>query len=147
MIISGKYYPTQDLTNKSETSSASSSKTSDVDSLTALKTFFGDSEESKPTGFADTVDISAKALSVLEDYVQTSGTSESDSLLSYIKGTAREKFLGTYDKSAMEELSGAMQSYSNKELQEVYDKVKEANQQMSDGFITMASRYGVQSLL
>ncbi|WP_303851885.1 hypothetical protein [Seleniivibrio woodruffii] len=145
MIISGKYYPTQDLTNKAETSS--SSKTSDVDSLTALKTFFGESEESKPTGFADTVDISAKALSVLEDYVQSSGSNESDSLLSYIKGTAREKFLGTYDKSAMEELSGAMQSYNNKELQEVYEKVKEANQQMSGDFISVASRYGVQSLL
>jgi hypothetical protein len=40
-----------------------------------------------------------------------------------------------------------MQSFSNKELEEVYAKVKEANQQMSDSFISTASRYGVQSLL
>ncbi|MGE4268276.1 MAG: hypothetical protein AB7F25_12640 [Deferribacterales bacterium] len=147
MIISGKYYPTQDLTNKNETSSTSSTKTSNVDSIVALKSFFGESEDSQPTGLADTVDISAKALSVLEDYVQSSGTGESDSLLNYIKGNAREKFLGTYDKSAMEELQGAMQSFSNKELEDVYEKVKEANQQMSGSFIAVASRNGVQSLL
>lgn len=143
MIISGKYYPTQDLTN----TNTKTFSTSNADSLTALKTFFGESEESKPTGFGDTVDLSAKALAVLEDYVKSSGTTESDSLLSYIKGTAREKYLGTYDKTPMEDLSGALQSFSNSELKEVYEKVKEANQQMSGGFIATASRYGVQSLL
>lgn len=155
MIITGNFYQTNTATDQTRTSTT----TSEVDSIKALRTFFGDSStEPEPTGFSDSVQISSQAMSVLRDYVQTNGLTEEDPMAELIKQNSMEKFfmLSTdypttgqteTENSALDDLSEMMKAFNDKQVSEVYAQIKEANQQLSGDFISSAARYGVQSLL
>lgn len=149
MIITGNFY----RSTAEQTTTTTSDTSSEVDSIQALKTFFDDSTETESKGFADTIQISAQALSVLRDYVETNGITEDDPMSQLIKENAMEKFFGgslttsNSDESAIDELSQMMQAFNEKQASEVYAQIKEANQQLSGDFISAAARYGVQSLL
>ncbi len=149
MIISGNFYQNQTTTTTTEQNKSTESK--QTDSLAALKTFFGDGSLDGGKVF-DKVQISQQALSVLEDYVEANGTTSEDPLLDLIKQNAAEEYLsaGSSDeeaKSALDSLSEYLGAFNEKQMNEVYAKIKEANSQLSGDFISDAALYGVQSLL
>ena len=150
MIITGNFYQTTDQQNSTGTSSNTSTKATaksvQADSLEALKTFFDDGSDS---GDLDNVSISQQALSVLENYVSSNGTTDEDPLLDLIKENAQSEYMNSddEDKSAMDSLAEYLSAFNEKEMQEVYAKIKDANSQLSGDFISSAARYGVQSLL
>lgn len=158
MIITGKFYQSTPQTTDSTTSSSNSKATVNVDSTDALKSFFQD--ETAANGFSDSVQISAKALSVLNAYANkntdsTSGASDptadvEDPLMTYIQQRAKQAYLnGQANPSTgtLAEMSNYMNAYSDRQVSDIYQQIKDANQQMSDDFIVNASRYGVQNLL
>lgn len=142
MIITGNFYrSTAEQTTTSNTSS-------EVDSIKALRTFFDDSKGSDSKGFADSIQISGQALSVLREYVASNGITEDDPMSKLIKENAMEKiFSSSESDSALDELSQMMSAFNEKQISDVYAQIKEANQQLSGDFISSAARYGVQSLL
>lgn len=163
MIITGKFYQSTPQTTDAQTSSTSVSS-SPVDSTDALKTFFQDDTNSK--GFSDSVQISAKALSVLNNYMSgNAGASDAtssaatassatlagtdDPLMAYIQQRAKEAYMsGTpSNDGTLSDLSDYLSAFSDRQISDVFQQIKDANQQMSDEFIINASRHGVQSLL